>query len=99
MPVKQTPISVTRQLRQLGEHVVTWRKLQRLTAAQLAERANVSRPTLRAIEHGNSVSTETLMRVLRGLGVMERVVKAVDPYDTDIGRLRADETLPQRVRP
>jgi transcriptional regulator with XRE-family HTH domain len=47
-----TPIPVRRALRVLGEHVSTWRKLNRLTAAQVAERANISRDTLRAIEQG-----------------------------------------------
>lgn len=95
-----TPLPVTRALRVLGEHVSTWRKLNRLTAAQVAERANISRDTLRAIEQGRgTVSTENLLRVLRILGVMDEVVKAADPYETDVGRLRMDETLPKRVRP
>lgn len=94
-----TPISVGRALRVLGEHVSTWRKLNRLTAAQVAERANISRDTLRAIEQGKgTVSTENLLRVLRILGIMDEVVKAADPYETDVGRLRMDETLPKRVR-
>ena len=55
---------------------------------------------LRAIEQGRgTVSTENLLRVLRILGVMDEVVKAADPYETDVGRLRMDETLPRRVRP
>ena len=41
---------------------------------------------------------ETLA-VLRSLGVIEGVTRALDPYESDIGRLRADEHLPQRVRP
>jgi transcriptional regulator with XRE-family HTH domain len=94
-----TPIPVTRALRALGEHVATWRKLNRLTAAQVAERANISRDTLRAIEQGRgTVSTENLLRVLRILGIMDEVVKSADPYETDVGRLRMDETLPKRVR-
>jgi hypothetical protein len=40
-----TPIPVGRALRVLGEHVSAWRKLNRLTAAQVAERANISRDT------------------------------------------------------
>jgi hypothetical protein len=42
---------------------------------------------------------ENLLRVLRGLGVLDSLPKALDPYETDIGRLRSDERLPQRVRP
>jgi transcriptional regulator with XRE-family HTH domain len=94
-----TPISVARAQRRLGDHVVTWRKLQGLTAAQLAERAGISRDTLRSIEHGQgTASSENVLRVLRILGVLDGVVAAADPYRTDVGRLRMDETLPKRVR-
>jgi len=94
-----TPLAVERALRVLGEHVSNWRKLNRLTAAQVAERANVSRETLRAIEQGRgTASTENLLRVLRIIGIMDSVVAAADPYQTDVGRLRMDEILPKRVR-
>jgi transcriptional regulator with XRE-family HTH domain len=93
------PLAVGRGLRVLGEHVSTWRKLQRLTAAQVAERAGISRDTLRTIEHGTgTASTENLLRVLRVLGILDPVIAASDPYLTDVGKLRADEVLPKRVR-
>ena len=98
-PERMTPLAVKRALRVLGEHVSNWRKLNRLTAAQVAERANVSRDTLRAIEQGRgTASTENLLRVLRVVGMMDAVVAAADPYRTDVGRLRMDEVLPKRVR-
>jgi transcriptional regulator with XRE-family HTH domain len=94
-----TPLAVNRALRALGTHVADWRKLQRLTAAQVAERAGISRDTLRAIEQGKgTASTENLLRVLRILGILDGMVAAADPYQTDVGRLRADEILPKRVR-
>lgn len=94
-----TPLAVKRALRVLGEHVSNWRKLNRLTTAQVAERANISRETLRAIEQGKgTASTENLLRVLRIIGIMDAVVAAADPYQTDVGRLRMDEILPKRVR-
>jgi hypothetical protein len=37
--------------------------------------------------------------VLRALGLMDALPRALDPYESDVGRLRADEQLPQRVRP
>src|SRR6266700_2529274 len=93
------PLAVGRGLRVLVERVTTWRKLQRLTAAQVAERAGISRDTLRAIEQGKgTASTENLLLVLRVLGVLDGVITATDPYLTDVGRLRADEILPKRVR-
>ena len=93
------PLAVGRGLRLLGERVATWRKLQRLTAAQVAERAGISRDTLRSIEQGKgTASTENLLRVLRILGILDPVLDAADPYQTDVGKLRADEILPKRVR-
>ena len=94
-----TPLAVARALRVMGTHVSNWRKLQRLTAAQVAERAGISRDTLRTIEQGKgTTSSENLFRVLRILGILDDVVAAADPYQTDVGRLRADEILPRRVR-
>ena len=98
--VGRTPIQVARALADLGEHVRTWRKLNGLTAALAAERAGINRQTLRDIETGTgTVSSENLLRVLRVLGILSAVVAATDPLSTDVGRLRADQALPQRVRP
>lgn len=97
-PERVAPVAVSRALRVLGTHASNWRKLQGLTAAQVAERAGISRDTLRAIEQGKgTASTENLLRVLRVLGILDRVVTAADPYQTDVGRLRSDEILPKRV--
>jgi len=83
----------------IGEHLVAWRKLQGLTAEQVAERANVSRPTLRRVEHGDpGVSMEAFLQVARALGQLDRIVAALDPYETDLGRAHADSVLPKRVR-
>lgn len=45
------------------------------------------------------VSLENVLRVLRALGLMEAISRALDPFESDVGRLRADERLPLRVRP
>jgi transcriptional regulator with XRE-family HTH domain len=87
-------------MRSLAENVRAWRRLSDLTQVQLADRAGLHRTTISRIEQGDgAVSAENLLRVLHALGVLDSVVRAVDPYETDIGRLRADERLPQRVRP
>ena len=91
---------VRRALRQLGDNVDVWRKLRGLTQAQLADRAGVSISTVRRLEVGDGgISTENLLRILRALGVLNSLPRALDPYETDVGRLRSDEQLPQRVRP
>lgn len=98
--VQKLPLPVRRALRSLGEDIVTWRKLRGLTQAQLADRSNVSRGTLIRLEKGDrGVSTENLLRVLRGLGILENLSSALDPYESDIGRLRSEQRLPERVRP
>ncbi len=97
---RRLPAPVRRSLGEVGENVKAWRKLRGLTQAQLADRADVNRKTVMRLEQGDgSVSTETLLRILRGLGILEALPRARDPYTTDLGRLRADEQLPQRVRP
>ncbi|MGK2938086.1 MAG: helix-turn-helix domain-containing protein [Solirubrobacteraceae bacterium] len=84
----------------MGEDVVAWRKLRGLTQAQLADRAGVSLNTLRRLERGDGgISLQNVLRVLRGLGVMDTAVAALNPFETDVGRLRSEEQLPQRVRP
>lgn len=98
--VRPMPAPVRRALRDVGDDVSAWRKLRGLTQAQVADRSGVSRGTLARLERGDGgVSIETLLRVLRALGVLDQLPKALDPYETDIGRLRSDEQLPQRVRP
>lgn len=84
----------------IGSHLSTWRKLQHLTAAQVAERAGISRGTLRRLEQGEtSVGFDVFLNVARVLGALDRMVESLDPYETDLGRARADEALPKRVRP
>ena len=89
---------VVRALGDLGEHLRTWRRLNGVTQQLLAERAGVSVPTLRTLETGGSVSTDSLARILRALGVLDAVVAAADPMNSDVGRLRAEQHLPERVR-
>jgi transcriptional regulator with XRE-family HTH domain len=97
---RPTPPPVRRALRQVAESLGTWRKLRGLTQAQLADRAGVSRHTVARLERGDGgVSLENVLRILRALGVLDALPRALDPYETDVGRLRADEQLPQRVRP
>lgn len=97
--MSQPPRPVVRAMARLGDDLRTWRRLQRLTIAQVADRADVSRDTVLRLEKGGSVSSENLLRITRALGVLEQLAGAVDPHASDVGRLRADEMLPERVRP
>ena len=70
-----------------------------LTAQQVAERAGITRTTLRKIETGDpGVSFRNVAQVLRALGVLDQVVEAIDPLGGDIGRLRADSLTKKRAR-
>jgi|SRR5580704_9402670 transcriptional regulator with XRE-family HTH domain len=94
----QPPIAVKHGLRRIGSDLATWRRLRHLTAAQVADRAGVSRHTVMRIEGGAGASLESVLRVARALGVLDQVTSALDPFATDVGRLRSEEALPQRVR-
>jgi transcriptional regulator with XRE-family HTH domain len=94
------PPVLRRALAAVAADLRAWRKLRGLTQTQLSERAGVAVNTIRRIEDGDGgVSLENLLRVLRALGVLDGFSRALDPYETDVGRLRSEETLPQRVRP
>lgn len=94
------PIAVQRAANSLGDHFKTRRKLLNLTEQQVAERAGVSRNTVNRLEADiATTSVGAMLRVARALGILDVLVDAVDPHDTEVGRLRASEQLPQRVRP
>jgi len=97
---RKVPPQLGRALRSLGEDLRVWRKLRGLTQAQLADRSDVARTTLIRLENGGGgVSTENLLRVLRALGILDNLTAALDPYESDVGRLRSEQQLPARVRP
>ena len=99
MASTKTPVAVASGLRRMGEQLATWRKLRQLTAAQVADRAGISRYTVMRLENGEGASMENLLRIARVLGVLDNLVAALDPYATDLGRLRSQEALPERVHP
>lgn len=97
---RRPPRTVTRAEREIADHIVTWRKLRGLTQSQLADRSDIARDTIQRLERGDGgVSVENLLRVLRALGLLEALPRALDPFASDVGRLRSEERLPQRVRP
>jgi transcriptional regulator with XRE-family HTH domain len=97
---RPVPPPVRRAVRELASAVEAWRKLRGLTQAQLADRAGLNRETLARLESGDGgVSIGNLLRILRALGLLDILPRAIDPYESDVGRLRADEQLPKRVRP
>lgn len=99
MRAKQTPVRVQRAADDIGAQLASWRRMLDLTAVQVAERADISRDTLRRLEHGDpGVSLGTVLGVARALGALDRLVDALDPFQTDLGRARASAAIPKRVR-
>lgn len=72
---------------ELGEHIKRWRTLQRLSAAELARRAQITRETLRNLEQGTGTPTlDSVLAVMQVLGFAGSFVSAVDPLRSEAGR-------------
>lgn len=96
---RPTPVRTRLAAKEIGESISTWRRLLGFTAQELADKADVSRATISRLENGDaSVSLSTFINICNAIGVTSNITKAVDPYESDLGRLRADQELPQRVR-
>lgn len=103
MPRKTTPPlpAVRRALVELGANIRMARQRRRYTAALVAERAGMSRPTLRAIERGDDgVTVGALANVLHSLG-LDQDLRLV-ARDDELGRKLQDAALraprPRRSR-
>jgi len=93
------PVKVARAAREVGKDFAGWRKILGLTAEQVAERADISRVTLRKLEQGDpTVGFHVVLRVARALGILDTLTEAVDPLGTDLGRARAALIDRRRVR-
>ncbi|MFN0249768.1 MAG: helix-turn-helix domain-containing protein [Kofleriaceae bacterium] len=89
--------AVARVLSELGDQVRLARQRRRLPAELVAERAGMSRPTLRALERGAStVTLGALANVLHVLG-LEKDLGAIG-RDDSFGRKLEDARLEARVR-
>lgn len=94
----RTPIPVARAQRSISANLDLARRQQRVTVEVLADRAGISVPTVRRLLNEGAGSLENYLRVVRVLGLLDTTVAASDPLNTPIGRLRADEDTPKRVR-
>jgi transcriptional regulator with XRE-family HTH domain len=70
-----------------------------ITRQELAERSGVGVATLARVEKNGICSTETLVRILAALGVVDRLVDVLSlPEPTTIAGLRESGQKPQRLR-
>ncbi|MFH0799547.1 MAG: helix-turn-helix transcriptional regulator [Pseudomonadota bacterium] len=89
--------SVQRLLSELGANIRLARLRRRFSASLVAERAGISRPTLRSIERGeSSVTLGAYARVLLCLG-LEKDLSSI-ARDDALGRKIQDAQLPLRAR-
>lgn len=94
----RTPIPVARAMRTIAANLNLARRQQRITLELLAERANLSVPTVRRLLNEGAGTFENFLRVARILGLLQGVEDATDPLNTPIGRARAEQDVPKRVR-
>lgn len=96
--MSRSPIPVERAMRVIARNLDLARRQQRVTMDLLSQRADISVPTLRKLLNEGKGSLDTFLRVTRILGLMDGVAAATDPLNTPVGRLRANEDTPSRVR-
>jgi transcriptional regulator with XRE-family HTH domain len=91
LPRAQKTISV------LGENIKLARLRRKFSAEQVAERANISRPTLVSIEKGNpNVTIGAYVKVLSVLGLENDIMEVAK--DDNLGRRLQDAKLIVRER-
>ncbi len=101
MPTRPLSSKARRAARTLGEYLAMFRRLQGLTAAQVADRAGITRNTLRKLEHGEAtVGLGVFLEVCRVVGALDFVLEGVNPFETALGQSLAEQhlELPKRVR-
>lgn len=85
---------------EIGRRLEGVRLAANVSQAQLAAEAGVSRRTITRLENGGGVSLDTLIRVMRALGIVDRLDALLpDPDVRPIDRIRLKGKQRQRARP
>ncbi len=93
------PLEIRRGLRKLGPDLKNARLRRRLPMAVVAERAQISLPTLTRVERGDAaVSMGVYATVLWVLGMGNRIGRLAAAETDALGLQLEAEHLPQRVR-
>jgi putative transcriptional regulator len=82
----------------LGRRIEALRLGRNIQQFQLADEAGVSRRTITRLENGQSVSLDTLLRVMRALGVSGRLATLLpDPTVQPVDRVRLKTKVRKRA--
>jgi DNA-binding XRE family transcriptional regulator len=93
------PLPVKRALAKLGQDIRSARLRRRITTTMMAERAFITRTTLRKVENGNpGVSLGIYATVMFVLGLASRLADLVDTRSDEVGLQLEEERLPKRIR-
>lgn len=93
------PLPVKRALAKLGQDIHSARVRRRITTTIMAERAFITRMTLRKVERGDpGVSLGIYATVMFVLGLAPRIADLADSRSDEVGLQLEEERLPKRVR-
>jgi transcriptional regulator with XRE-family HTH domain len=93
------PLPAKRALAKLGQDIRSARLRRRITTTTMAERAFITRPTLRKVEHGDpGVSLGIYATIMFILGLTPRLADLADSRSDEVGLQLEEERLPKRIR-
>jgi hypothetical protein len=93
------PLPVKRALTKLGQDIRSARLRRRIATTTMAERAFITRPTLRKVEHGDpGVALGIYATVMFVLGMTPRLADLADTRTDEVGLQLEEERLPKRIR-
>ena len=92
-------VPIQRVSEELGRRINLWRLSRKIKMADMAEEMGVSRPTLQRLLNGGNTSTETVLRALSTLGLIENLdVLVPDIGSSPMAHLEGGRPLSERKR-
>lgn len=93
------PIPAVIALKKLGNDIKNARKIRRIKAETLSERAGIARATLHKIEKGDpTASMGSYVSVIFSLGMINNLKDLVDLSNDERARIAFGEALPKRIK-
>jgi transcriptional regulator with XRE-family HTH domain len=84
---------------EIGRRLESIRLAENISQSSLADEAGVSRRTITRLENGGGISVETLIRIMRALGIANRLEALLpDPSLRPVERVRFKGKQRQRAR-